>query len=61
MIEITKSRRQKSSNILLQNLAYSALNIDGLVQERINSIAYTLELRLFCTDPLICKYIYNAY
>ena len=27
------------------------LQIDGLVQERPNSIANTLELRLFCTNP----------
>ena len=28
--------------------------IDGLVQERCNSIANTLELRLSCTKPSIC-------
>ena len=28
--------------------------IDGLVQERRNSIANALELRLSCTNPLIC-------
>ena len=27
--------------------------LDGLVQERCNSIANALELRLFCTNPLI--------
>ena len=27
------------------------VNIDGLVQERLNSIANTLELRLSCTNP----------
>ena len=41
--------------------------IDGLVQERRNSIAYTLELRLFCTKPSIWmwysvgnRYSYNS-
>ena len=29
-------------------------HIDGLVQERRNSIANTLELRLSCTNPSIC-------
>ena len=29
-------------------------NIDGLVQERRNSIANALELHLSCTDPSIC-------
>ena len=29
--------------------------IDGLVQERRNSIANALELRLSCTNPLICR------
>ena len=28
--------------------------IDGLMQERRNSIAYALELRLSCTNPSIC-------
>ena len=30
-------------------------HIDGLVQERRNSIANALELRLYCTNPLICN------
>ena len=30
------------------------LHIDGLVQERCNSIANALELRLSCTNPSIC-------
>ena len=34
-------------------LAYSKLHIDGLVQERRNSIANTLELSLSCTNPSI--------
>ena len=29
-------------------------DINGLVQERRNSIANTLELRLSCTNPSIC-------
>ena len=29
--------------------------IDGLVQARRNSIAYTMELRLYCTNPSICE------
>ena len=29
--------------------------IDGLVQERRNSIANTLELRLSCTEPTTCN------
>ena len=33
---------------------YSLLHIDGLVQERSNSSANTLELRLSYTKPLIC-------
>ena len=28
----------------------------GLMQERRNSIAYTLELRLSCTDLSFCEY-----
>ena len=34
-------------------------NIDGLVQERRNSIANELELHLSCTSPLI--YVYCHY
>ena len=30
-------------------------NIDGLVQERHNSIAKALELHLSCTNPSICS------
>ena len=33
---------------------YIVAHIDGLVQERCNSIANTLELRLSCTNPSIC-------
>ena len=32
---------------------FSALHIDGLVQERHNSIANALELRLSCINPWI--------
>ena len=31
--------------------------IDGLVQERHNSISYALEWRLSCTNPLICYWM----
>ena len=34
--------------------------IDGLVQERRNS-SVLLELRLYCTDPLICCYILHNF
>ena len=30
-------------------------HIDGLVQERGNSSALAMELRLSCTNPLICE------
>ena len=33
----------------------------GLVQERHNSIASTLELRLSCTNPLIYSHIFNGW
>ena len=32
--------------------------IDGFVQERCNSIANVLELRLSCSNPSICKYVF---
>ena len=32
-------------------------HIDGLVQERRNSSALVMELRLACTNPLICNCI----
>ena len=34
---------------------HSKINIHGLVQERCNSVANTLELRLSCTNPSICS------
>ena len=33
------------------------LYIDGLVQERCNSSALAMELRLSCINPLICKWV----
>ena len=45
--------RQATSHYLNQ-WWLSLLHIDGLVQERLNSIANALELRLSCTNPLIC-------
>ena len=38
-----------------------SLCIDGLMQERRNSIANTLELRLSCTNPSICTIHPNNY
>ena len=38
------------------NKSKSLYNIGGLVQERCKSIAYTLELRLSCTNPSICSW-----
>ena len=32
--------------------------IDGSVQERCNSIAYALELHLFCINPSICGHVF---
>ena len=50
----------KDTNLLFGPMQTSSLmqnahgnNIDGLVQERHNSIANALELRLSCTNPLI--------
>ena len=39
----------------------TTLYIDGLVQESHNSIAIALELRLSCTNPLICYRAYFVY
>ena len=36
-----------------QNDPTTEMHIDGLVQERLNSIANSLELHLFCTNPSI--------
>ena len=38
---------------------YIYIYLDGLVQERHNSIAKALELRLSCTNPLICSPVKN--
>ena len=35
---------------------FSQTHVDGLVQERRNSIAKALELRLSCTNPSICMH-----
>ena len=43
-------------NLLCWNRWLVKHHIDGLVQERCNSIANTLELRLSCTNPLICQF-----
>ena len=40
---------------------YVYVYIDGLVQERRNSIANTLELRLSCTSPSIYIYMLCVY
>ena len=34
----------------------SKVRVDGLVQERRNSSALAMELRLSCTNPSICNY-----
>ena len=46
---------------LLQGLGYGKLDLDGLVQERLNSIANALELRLSCSNPSIYHFLaYSA-
>ena len=40
---------------LMQPVREDMLHIDGLVQEKRNSIANALELRLSCTNSLICN------
>ena len=39
---------------IISSTGFLCSHFDGLVQERRNSIANTLELRLSCTNPLIC-------
>ena len=39
---------------MLQNHSNSYLHVDGLVQERCNSSALAMELRLSCTNPSMC-------
>ena len=49
-------------NIFSVNEEKSLEYIDGLVQERRNSIADALELRLSCTNPSrCCKQLYIQY
>ena len=40
--------------------ALSFYEVDGLVQERRNSISNALELRLSCTNPSKCKHFLHA-
>ena len=49
---------KKSSWCQLANCV--CLHIDGLVQERRNSSANALELRLSCTDPSICETVLHV-
>ena len=37
----------------INTMSYNTKHIDGLMQERRNSIANALELRLSCINPLI--------
>ena len=39
------------------SLLFAKSQINGLVQERRNSIANALELRLYCTNPSKCSYL----
>ena len=54
-IKIVKCRKSYLSKLLiaLTNFVNCSLNFDGLAQERRNTIAPWLELRLSCTNPLI--------
>ena len=45
----------EQEQIISISLAWTHLHIDGLVQEKRNSIANALELRLFCINPSICS------
>ena len=38
-----------------------SFHVDGLVQERRNSIANTLELRLSCTNPSMYRLFYTCF
>ena len=42
------------------NVGQKKLHIDGFVQERCNSIANALELRLSCTNPSLCWCPYSG-
>ena len=54
---------EKNLNVLFPNLLSLVLifHIDGLVQERRNSIANALELRLSCPNPSIWNLAYDIY
>ena len=43
----------ENTNVFLMSIQYTKPNIDGLVQERCNSIAKALELHLSVTKPLM--------
>ena len=55
-----------SGSSLIMNLNKLQINfisfyeIDGLVQERRNSIANAMELRLSCTNPSKCKHLFTG-
>ena len=44
------------TNIQKSSVLYVFYNIDELVQEKRNSFANALELRLSCTNPSLCIY-----
>ena len=46
-----------SKDMISLNLSKNINDIDGLLQERRNSIADALELRLSCTNLSICSMI----
>ena len=50
----TFSEHWQTQSTEFNHLDYAISNIDGLMQERRNSIANALELRLSCTNPSIC-------
>ena len=51
-----RGHRPKRRNVLsMHYLQTWCTHIDGLVQERRNSSASAMELRLSCTNPLICE------
>ena len=43
------------SSGIIRTIAVFQAHIDGLVQERRNSSALAMELRLSCTNPSICR------
>ena len=44
-------------NVWLLSWVHNGREIDGLVQERLDSSALAVELRLSCFNPSKCKYI----